>query len=69
MAKQFELNADYRPAGDQPEAITGLLEGLDDGLARQTLLDHFGLANLAAFGLRRTRANRRPPLPAPYCGT
>ncbi len=30
--------ADYEPAGDQPEAIAGLLEGLDSGLAQQTLL-------------------------------
>ncbi|MCH2353179.1 MAG: DEAD/DEAH box helicase family protein, partial [Pseudomonadales bacterium] len=30
--------ADYDPAGDQPEAIAGLLEGLDSGLAQQTLL-------------------------------
>ncbi len=35
---RFELVADYRPAGDQPEAITALVEGLRDGLARQTLL-------------------------------
>ncbi len=35
---RFELVADYRPAGDQPEAINGLVEGLRDGLARQTLL-------------------------------
>ena len=30
--------ADYDPAGDQPAAIAGLLEGLDSGLAQQTLL-------------------------------
>ena len=30
--------ADYDPAGDQPEAIAGLLDGLDSGLAQQTLL-------------------------------
>ena len=35
---RFELVADYRPAGDQPEAIAALVEGLRDGLARQTLL-------------------------------
>jgi len=35
---RFKLVADYRPAGDQPEAITALVEGLRDGLARQTLL-------------------------------
>ena len=35
---RLSLVADFVPAGDQPAAITGLAEGLDDGLARQTLL-------------------------------
>jgi excinuclease ABC subunit B len=35
---RFDLASDFSPAGDQPAAITGLTEGLDDGLARQTLL-------------------------------
>jgi len=35
---RFDLASDFSPAGDQPAAITGLVEGLDDGLARQTLL-------------------------------
>ena len=32
------LVADYEPAGDQAAAIAALVEGLNDGLARQTLL-------------------------------
>ncbi len=36
--REFELVSDYQPAGDQPQAITGLVEGLGDGLAAQTLL-------------------------------
>ncbi len=32
------LISDFDPAGDQTEAIAGLVEGLNDGLARQTLL-------------------------------
>jgi excinuclease ABC subunit B len=36
--QRFELVSDYTPAGDQPQAISGLVEGLRDGLARQTLL-------------------------------
>ncbi len=32
------LESDYEPAGDQAPAIKGLVEGLGDGLARQTLL-------------------------------
>ncbi len=34
----FRLNQAFSPAGDQPEAIDKLAEGLDDGLAYQTLL-------------------------------
>ena len=35
---RFELISKYQPAGDQAAAISGLVEGLGDGLARQTLL-------------------------------
>jgi excinuclease ABC subunit B len=38
MQKEFKLHADYKPAGDQPEAIESLVSGLRDGLAHQTLL-------------------------------
>jgi excinuclease ABC subunit B len=34
----FKLHQPFPPAGDQPTAIQGLLEGLEDGLASQTLL-------------------------------
>jgi excinuclease ABC subunit B len=34
----FKLRADYKPAGDQPEAIRQLVEGLESGLSHQTLL-------------------------------
>ena len=36
--RRFELRSDYQPAGDQPEAIERLVEGLESGLAHQTLL-------------------------------
>jgi excinuclease ABC subunit B len=35
---RFDLYADYRPAGDQPQAIEKLIDGLTSGLAHQTLL-------------------------------
>jgi len=35
---RFELVADFSPAGDQPAAIASLIDGLESGLARQTLL-------------------------------
>ena len=34
----FQLFQPYPPAGDQPAAIAGLVEGLRDGLSYQTLL-------------------------------
>src|SRR5579883_635244 len=34
----FKLEAGFEPAGDQPEAIAKLVEGLRDGLSAQTLL-------------------------------
>src|SRR5689334_22712286 len=37
-AKPFELTADYQPAGDQPQAIAKLVDGLESGLSHQTLL-------------------------------
>jgi len=35
---RFQLTADFEPAGDQPEAIAKLIDGLESGLAKQTLL-------------------------------
>ncbi len=34
----FELKSAYKPAGDQPEAIEKLVEGIEDGLKDQVLL-------------------------------
>ena len=38
MAKQFDLQSSYQPAGDQPGAIEQLVNGIGAGLASQTLL-------------------------------
>jgi len=38
VSKSFNLTSSYDPAGDQPKAINELIEGLDHGLAAQTLL-------------------------------
>ncbi len=38
MSKSFKLHSVFKPAGDQPEAIRKLEEGLENGLAHQTLL-------------------------------
>ncbi|OEF08978.1 excinuclease ABC subunit UvrB [Vibrio genomosp. F10] len=58
MSKVFNLKSDYQPSGDQPTAIKKLLEGLDSGLAHQTLLGvtgsgkTFTLANVIAESQR-----------------
>ncbi len=58
MDKAFSLVADFEPAGDQPAAISQLLEGLEDGLAVQTLLGvtgsgkTFTIANVIAESQR-----------------
>jgi len=36
--KPFVLHSNFKPAGDQPEAIAKLIEGMEAGLAHQTLL-------------------------------
>lgn len=38
MARSFELVSEYKPAGDQPQAIENLVDNLEAGLAHQTLL-------------------------------
>jgi len=38
MEKKFQLEADFEPAGDQPEAIRQLIDGINAGEAGQTLL-------------------------------
>ncbi len=38
----FKLKSDYKPAGDQPLAISGLVEGIEKGLRKQTLLGATG---------------------------
>lgn len=35
---QLKIVSDYQPAGDQPKAIEGLIDGIASGLASQTLL-------------------------------
>ncbi len=38
MARNFQLDTDFEPTGDQPQAIESLVGGLRDGLMHQTLL-------------------------------
>ena len=56
----FELVSDFRPTGDQPQAIEQLSEGLDRGLTMQTMLGATGsgktftMANIIAQHQRPT---------------
>jgi excinuclease ABC subunit B len=34
----FRIESKYKPAGDQPKAISSLVEGLQNGIDHQTLL-------------------------------
>jgi len=58
--RKLLLECDYEPAGDQPQAIRGLIDGLESGLARQTLLGvtgsgkTFAMANVIASVQRPT---------------
>lgn len=60
MGKTFQLHSPFKPSGDQPTAINQLLEGLDAGLAHQTLLGVTGsgktytMANVIAKAGRPT---------------
>ena len=60
MSKSFSLVSSYSPSGDQPTAINKLLDGLDSGLAHQTLLGvtgsgkTFTMANVIAQSQRPT---------------
>ena len=38
MTKLFTVESPFKPAGDQPTAIEELVEGIESGLAHQTLL-------------------------------
>jgi len=46
----FKLEAGFEPAGDQPQAIEKLVEGVNDGLAHQTLLGVTGSGKSVGYG-------------------
>jgi excinuclease ABC subunit B len=59
MSKPFELVCPFSPAGDQPQAITKLVEGIESGLAFQTLLGVTGSGK--TFTLANTIAQLNKP--------
>ena len=61
----MELKSDYTPAGDQPTAIKKLLEGIDDGLAHQTLLGVTGSGKTFTIANVIAQLNRPTMIMAP----
>ena len=57
----FKVVANYRPAGDQPMAIAGLVEGVEAGLSHQTLLGVTGSGKTFAIA-NVVQAVNRPTL-------
>lgn len=61
MKDLFKIYSNYQPAGDQPTAIASLLDGLNSGLAKQTLLGVTGSGK--TFSIAHViQAMKRPAL-------
>jgi len=54
----FKIVSDLRPTGDQPRAIEELIDGLNDGLHRQTLLGVTGSGKTFTMANVIERLNR-----------
>ena len=59
MDQKFRLESPYKPTGDQPSAIAGLIKGLDNGDKEQTLLGVTGSGK--TFTMANVIANRGVP--------
>ena len=56
---KFKLYSDYKPTGDQPKAIKGLVDGLEKNVREQTLLGVTGSGK--TFTMANIIANRQVP--------
>ncbi|MDH2925476.1 excinuclease ABC subunit B [Nicoletella semolina] len=63
--KPFILHSPFKPSGDQPSAIAKLIEGLNDGLAYQTLLGVTGSGKTFTIANVIASLNRPAMLLAP----
>ncbi len=61
MSEEFELQSDFKPAGDQPQAIRAVVDGLESGEAYQTLLGVTGSGKTFAVA-NAIQQVRRPTL-------
>lgn len=64
-SKPFILHSPFKPSGDQPSAIAKLSEGLNDGLAHQTLLGVTGSGKTFTIANVIAKLNRPAMLLAP----
>ena len=65
MKKKFELSSPFSPAGDQPEAIAELIDGIASGLPCQTLLGVTGSGKTFTLASAISKLNRPTLILAP----
>ena len=65
MSRQFELQTEYTPSGDQPGAIKALVEGLNNGEAGMTLLGVTGSGKTFSIANVITEVQRPAIIMAP----
>ena len=65
MKKNFELSSPFSPAGDQPEAIAQIIDGIESGLAYQTLLGVTGSGKTFTLASAINKLNRPTLILAP----
>jgi len=65
VIKSLTLESDYTPSGDQPTAIKQLLEGIESGLAHQTLLGVTGSGKTFTIANVIEKLNRPTMMLAP----
>ena len=65
MTKKFNIVSDYKPAGDQPKAISEIVAGINAGLLNQTLLGVTGSGKTFTMAKVIEQTNRPALILAP----
>src|SRR3979411_25125 len=65
MPSRFRGDAPFKPAGDQPEAIAGLVEGVQSGLSQQVLLGVTGSGKTNVMAWAVEQLQRPGPVLSP----
>ena len=60
MSRDFKIESPFAPAGDQPQAIKELCEGIANGEKNQVLLGVTGSGKTFTWQKSLSRANVRP---------